>query len=134
MGFGQTYHLALMRPELQFRRSEWPRLHKKLNRRHWVGKYTVHYNQKKLMDYYQRFREPLHPRVRHNQDELFIEEIRGDTVFFVIPEEYCYDFHREIIYSLEDLNEDNEYSDMVRIGWILTRRAIEKFNRNGAKD
>lgn len=131
MGFGQTYHFAMLRPELQFRRSQWPRLHAKLDRRHWVGKYTIRHDRKKLDDYFERFRKALPGRLRCAANKSYVEEIRGDTVFMVIPREYCYDFHYDVGVTLDGCYDEDEYSQMTKIGWILPQKLIESC---GSKD
>ena len=47
-GGQMTYDAVLLRPELQFRRSEWYDIKSKLDKKHWVGKYTIRHNEKKL--------------------------------------------------------------------------------------
>jgi len=50
--FETNFHLLMYRPELQFRRSLWTKLKKKIDKKHWAGKYILHYDGQKADDYY----------------------------------------------------------------------------------
>ena len=52
--FWDSFHLVLIRPELQFRHSEWFRLKGRLDKKHWTGKYVFPYDPQKLADYEKR--------------------------------------------------------------------------------
>lgn len=127
MGLGQTYHFAMMRPELQFQRSEWTRIHGKLDHHHWVGKYTIHYDRKKLDDYYKRFRDDLPSRVQYKMDKHYVEEIRGDTVFMVIPKERCYDFHFDITRLLDYYTDEKDLCYDTELGWVMSKKVLDKY-------
>lgn len=49
-GGKMTCDAVLLRPELQFRRSEWYDLKPELNMKHWRGRYTIRHNRKKIDD------------------------------------------------------------------------------------
>lgn len=128
-----TYHLVLLRPELQFRRSEWFDLKGKLNKRYWVGKYTIKYNEQKLLDYYEK---KLKGKfwLEREREQYYVEEILGDTVFMVLHKETCYRYHHMIANSGIVTGERNdgvgEPSDYVGIGWVLSDKVISEMRKD----
>ena len=122
--------LVMVRPELQFKRSEWFDLRRQLNRQHWVGKYTIRYEQQKLLDW---FEKKLAGRRWLEREATYVEEMRGDTVFLVLPQERCYWYHSCITESSlmkgKGNNEHGSISDYVRIGWILSDKAISNMEK-----
>lgn len=124
-----TYHLVLLRPELQFRRSEWFDLKEKLNKRYWVGRHVIQYNEQKLVDYYEKKAKGKF-WLEWEQEKYYAEEILGDTVFMVLPKETCYRYHHMIansgIVTGERRDGVGEPSDYVGIGWVLSDRAISE--------
>lgn len=130
-GYSRACDLVLLRPELQFRRSEWFRLKKKLHRQHWVGKYTVRYDQQKLLDYDEKMLEGK--RRWLEREEHYVEEMLGDTVFLVLPKERCYWYHGCIADSSlmkgEGSDEHGTISDFAWIGWILADKTISDMKK-----
>ena len=128
-----TYHLVLLRPELQFRRSEWFELKGKLNKRHWVGKHVIRYNEQKLLDYYEK---KLKGRLwlEQEQEKYYVEEILGDAVFMVLLKENCYRYHQMIansdIVTGEQRDGLNEPSNYVGIGWVLSDKVISEMRKD----
>lgn len=106
------FNLVMLRPELQFRRSEWYRLKARLDKKHWAGKYVLNYNQQKLIDQDKKMKSNwLYPEWEKRSWEIRVEEELGDTVFWVYTKEMYYDFHG---YLAEDMkafeDEDFEFS------------------------
>lgn len=129
--YGRCCDLVLLRPELQFRRLEWFRLKKKLDRQHRIGKYTIRYDQQKLLDW---FDKKLVNRWWLEREATYVEEMLGDTVFLVLPQERCYWYHSCIAESSlmkgKGNNEHGSISDYVRIGWILSDEAISNMKQD----
>ena len=128
-----TYHLVLLRPELQFRRSEWFDQKGKLNKRHWVGRHVIQYNEQKLLDYYEKKAKGRF-WLEWEQEKYYVEEILGDTVFMVLPKETCYRYHHMIATSEIVTGERNdgvgEPSDYVGIGWVLSDKVILEIRKD----
>ena len=135
----ENYHLVMARPELQFKRSRWFDIKGRIDRRHWVGKYTFNYNEQKLLDFYEKYKDsdlywkkPCYPDRRKD----YVEQLIGDTVFLILPKEVCYHYHHFAAESLSDAIKgipnayDDEYGDFVEIGWllpdVLAKKELEK--------
>ena len=120
-GYGDhmTYDAVLLRPELQFKRSEWYDLKSRLDKQHWVGKYTIHHDEKKLNDFYEKNYEDRY-WVEKGKDTT--EEIIGDTLFLVMPKEVCYRHHASISRGLKEFDPDYPYGEYAGIGYIMPVR------------
>ena len=95
--FWDSFHLVLIRPELQFRHSEWFRLKGRLDKKHWTGKYVFPYDPQKLADYEKRIFNQWNFRYKMKQEEKnYTEEILGDVMFWVIPKNMCYFYHSDL--------------------------------------
>lgn len=129
--YGRCCDLVLLRPELQFRRSEWFRFKKKLDQQHWIGKYTIRYDQQKLLDW---FEKKLEGKWWLEREKHYVEEMLGDTVFLVLPKERCYRYHACIagsrIMKGKGHDEKGWISDYVLIGWILSGEAISNMKQD----
>ncbi len=132
----ENYHLVMARPELQFKRSRWFDIKGRLDRKHWVGKYTFNYNEKKLRDYCEKYKasdlfwkKPWRPERRKD----YVEQLIGDTVFQILSQEVCYYYFDYAIDLLNDTWNGNsniyndEYSEFAGLGWILPDRIAEKY-------
>lgn len=116
-----TYDAVILRPELQFRRSRWYRIKPKLDKRHWVGKYTIQYNEKKLTDLWKKKYAEKDWLV---EDEKRIEELLGDTVFLVLPESVCIDYHHHVTKELNRYDPKDEYASYAGIGYISPPESV----------
>lgn len=122
-----TFHAVLMRTELQFRRSEWYDLKSQLDRKHWVGKYTIKYDCKKLQDYFNVLYD------KHYYDKWapafknIVDEVLGDTVFLVLPEVVCYDYHSDIVETLKTYSKNIYDGTSAEIGYIIPDNICEEF-------
>lgn len=114
-----TYDAVILRPELQFRRSDWLTLRRKLDQKHWKGKYTICHDVKKLDDWYKKRYAEKH-WLYLQLDKRKTEEIRDETVFLVLPRELMYIYHCRITDGLKYFNpEKDEYGYPVGIGYIM---------------
>lgn len=105
--FWESTHLLLMRPELQFRRSEWFRLKKCLDRKHWVGKYKFAYSPQKLVEYIEKIWKCWNfSDVDNKEKKIYVEEIIGDVMFLVVPKNVCLTYHWSLIDVLERYSEE----------------------------
>lgn len=110
-----TYDAVFVRPELQFRRSRWYLIKSKLDKQNWIGTYTIHYNENKLNDLWERKyaeRDWLIERKKR------VEELLGDTVFLVLPESVCVDYHHSVSIGLKRYDPTDDYASYVGIGYI----------------
>ena len=114
-----TYDAVILRPELQFRRSDWLELRRKLDKKHWKGKYTIHHNVKKLDDWCATYPTDEYWFLKQ-LDKRQTEEIRDETVFLVLPKELMYLYHSRITDGLKYFDpEKYEYGYPVGIGYIM---------------
>lgn len=122
-GGHMTYDAVLLRPELQFRRSEWYDIKSKLDKKHWVGKYTIRHNVKKLEDLWEK--EDKQKPWRYTRENV-VEELLGDTVFLVLPEIACLDYHSNITFAMNVYDPKDETAMYAGIGYISPTCLIEE--------
>ncbi len=132
--YSENYHLVLCRPELQFKRSLWVRIRRKLDRKHLSGKFVLQYDRRKLDDYirkglwrhYTRLISPdsgylnIPTEMYHEMWSEHFEEMRGDTVFKVLGRTECYVCHYETAYSLERYCSGTDKYMSTWIGWLVS--------------
>ena len=126
----KTYDAVLLRRELQFRRSEWYDIKGKLDRRHYAGKYKIHYNEKKLNDWYEKAIQGKRWLIWQGIDRI-VEEILGETVFLAFPKNICYWYHHAICDSLANLDPTYEYGHYSYIGYIFPDEVLKKQAEEG---
>lgn len=125
--FWDSTHLVLMRPELQFRRSEWFRLKGKLDKRHWTGKYAFSYNPQKLNDYYKKIKSSWnYPDWEKRDYSLSKDEIRGDVMFMVLPRNACYFYHFSLDESFEYYAADDDFQYCWAIGHLMRESFLKE--------
>lgn len=118
-GAHMTFDAVIMRPELQFKCSEWYDIKSKLDKKHWVGKYTLKYNEKKLNDLWeQNYRHKMWLAEHQN----IVEKLLGDTVFLVLPRPVCLEYHRDISKAMDIYDPNDEYGTHAGIGYVLPER------------
>lgn len=120
-----TYDAVLLRRELQFRRSDWHDIKRKLDRQHYAGKYKINYNEKKLNDWYEKAIQEKYWLIWQDRDRI-IEEILGETVFLALPQNICYWYHYEICDSLVKLDPACEYGHYSFIGYLFSDEILRK--------
>lgn len=117
-----TYDAVILQPELQFRRSDWLTLRRKLDQKHWKGKYTIHHDVEKLDDRCEKHC-PKEYWFYRQLDKRKTEELRDETVFLVLPRELLYLYHSRITDGLNYFDpEKYEYGYPVGIGYIMPDR------------
>lgn len=140
--YTRNYDAVLCRPELQFRRSCWTKIKKRLDRKHWCGKYILRYDKKKLMDYYEKvllhkYLDEVSPRVRrrnlpfyvmHREWKVHKEEVLGNTAFFVLTRLECYDHHYHTVKDIEEIRGSEEENCWSSIGYIQSRTSIKNMS------
>jgi len=120
-----TYDAVLLRSELQFRRSAWYDLKGKLDCQHYAGKYRINCNEAKLNDWYTKtFRNK--EWFLYKERARIIEELLGETIFFVLPKNICYMYHYEITDSLLTLDHSYEYGWYSYIGYLFSDEVLQK--------
>lgn len=130
--YNNNYHLVLCRPEVQLRRSLWPRIRKKMDLKHAVEKFVLSYDRKKLDDYYEKGLWKRYP-VETWRDRKFIqnpgpkkgyqthvEEIVGDTVFMVLNRVECFEYHYGTARDLDEYRSGKDCHIWGPIGWIMS--------------
>lgn len=101
-GFGRfykdNYDAVIVRPELQFRRSEWVSLRRQLDRAHRIKDFELYYNPQKLYDHYERLSHSESERAKiwrgYDKTDTRLED---DTIFFTLYRDICYMYHHDII-------------------------------------
>lgn len=144
-----TYHMALCRPELQFRRSLWMEIRGRLDKKHWQGKYILPYDREKLCDYFENVLVKKYGY--HNQNALgawaykiqsggydnwkryegLVEEEINDTIFFVPERMLCYNWHYCIAETLEDADWKKEvqpHGMFTYKGYVFSDQTICRIN------
>lgn len=115
-GAHMTFDAVLVRPELQFKVSEWYDIKSKLDKKHWVGKYILKHNEKKLNDLWDR-------NYRHKmwlaEHQNIVEKLLGDTVFLVLPRPVCLEYHKDISAAMEIYLPTDDFGTHAGIGYII---------------
>lgn len=128
--YKENYDAVLGRPELQFRRSLWPRIRRKLNKQHWQGHYRHSYDKKKLNDCFENLiMKKYDPSWMHvprydRQEKFHVEEILGDTAFWVLTRPECYEYHYHTTKDLEEIGNSSDYMEWSSIGYIFSEQTI----------
>lgn len=139
--YRENYHLVLCRAGLPFKRSIWPRLHKRLDQMHWSGEFVLQYDRRKLGNYFLKglwnhyvmnSSGSIPKEMRNQMYEEHFEEIRGDTVFMVLGRAECYACHYMTADALDRYRAGEEYF-CSWIGWILSDRDIRKLHQEAEK-
>ena len=125
-GAHMTYDAVLLRPELQFRRSEWYDLKPKLTRKNRKGKYSIRYDRQKLVNCWlanceknKRWVDRWGRRMDRKFYENVVHDLIGDTAFFVLPKDVYYMYHSQIVRAVADFREDQECGEYAVIGYIV---------------
>lgn len=125
-GAHMTSDAVFIRPELQFRRSEWYNLKPKLTRMNWKGKYIIHYEPQKLEDYWSahckkndRWVDQWGRRTDRKFYENVVDDLLGDTAFWVLPKDVCYMYHSQIVRAVADFRVDQECGEYAVIGYVV---------------
>ena len=122
--YGDTWNLVLMRPEIQFRRSEWFEMKSKLDKRHLTEKYVLDYNRKRLDFLWENMEVKFESLGGYKRNERFCcEEVLGDTLFMVVPRDYCCRNHCSLAKTLDEYRNGRD-SDSTTVGWLITDRMI----------
>jgi len=127
--YGMGLDAVLLRPELQFRRSEWVRLRRQLDAAHRVERYVLNYEPERLcarLDVGDRAqRQALWHRLKRREAQE-VNGLLGETVFMVCLREswlYC---HNDIVDVLRNLSriprDDSMCVSLLNfdLGWVLT--------------
>lgn len=130
--FWNSHDLVLMRPELQFRRSEWYSLKEKLDKKHLERRFVFDYDRKRLQDYfYKRKVSWDYEKWRKKAEQKYLAEIVGDTLFMVVPQLICFENHNAICelmdsYKAGAWNPDSCY----RVGWLFSDYQLKEIVKN----
>jgi len=120
-----SYDAVFLRPELQFKLSEWYDIKDKLDRRHWVGKYKIRHNEKQLVDLWKKEYQHQYWKVAWDRKN---EKLIGDTVFLVLPKSVCLEYHYDISDSAEEYSPNDDYGTFAGIGYIIPPPKEQKAN------
>lgn len=122
------YSLVMARTELQFRRSEWYRLKPKLDKRHWRGKYVFNYQPGKLVDYYVRLENDWRWKGWEKKErKKYVGELLGDTVFWILPRNLCYEYHAYLAENVKAFQEENFKVQLGYVGWLMKEEWLQEF-------
>lgn len=127
--YSDSINLVMIRPEMQFRRSEWFELKNKLDHKHWTGSYTFNYDMKKMNDYWEKLDQQwLAAQWEKRAGKMYLEEILGDTAFIVIPRYLCYSTHYHVSTGMREIDIDSNKYSWCWIGRILNDEAIAELS------
>lgn len=115
-GRHMTYDAVLLRPELQFKVSDFYDVKDKLDRKHWVGKYKIRHNEAKLVELWNKEYQGRYWRVEWDKK---CEKLLGDTVFLVLPKSVCLEYHYDISQAMEYYNPADDFGTFAGIGYII---------------
>lgn len=153
--FSHNYNVIFCRPDLQFRRSLWTRIKKKLDKKHWQGKYILQYDREKFYDYFENvlvrkygyrdqnalaswaFKIQSGGYDNWKRFEGLIEEEINDTIFFVPERLRCYLWHYCIAKDLddEDWEKEEEIHGMYTMkGYIYSDATIRRIEARVDKE
>lgn len=124
-GRHMTFDAVLLRPELQFKLSEWYDIKDKLDRRHWVGKYKIRHHERQLVDLWKKEYQHQYWKVAWDRKN---EKLIGDTVFLVLPKSVCLEYHYDISDSAEEYSPNDDYGTFAGIGYIIPPPKEQKAN------
>lgn len=121
--FTDHYDAVLTRTELQFRRSEWIRLRRQLNKAHQIENFVLRYDQDRLLAYGKRYEKDSEAWKVWRKEKQEFSALWGDTVFITMLKGSCF-------MSLPALFEAGQYRGnschhIWRFGWYLTNGWIQ---------
>ena len=141
--YKQNYDAVLFRPELQFRRSEWIRLRRQINKAHQIGNFVLRYDPESLCRYKAEFHGDKAYYKALRQRRFEVNTLVGDTVFLSPLKETCLGWLASIIGAehKERLSEPSQmigsensyylgngisfyYPTSEILGWILTGKTV----------
>ena len=118
-GAHMTYDAVMMRPEVQFKCGHWYDIKPKLDMKHWVGKYTINYDEKKLDDLFEKKYSGKHWNIDYDNVKY---HLIGDTAFFTIPKSMCILYETDINDSIKTHTPDKDYGTFCNIGYIVNTK------------
>lgn len=128
------YNLVMARPELQFRRSQWYRLKPKLDKRHWRGKYVFNYQPGKLVDYYVGLENDWRWKGWEKKErKKYVSELLGDTVFWILPRNLCYEYHAYLAENVKAFQEENFKVQLGYVGWLIVEKPRKNMEHKGKR-
>ena len=100
----ENYDAVLVRPELQFRRSEWVSLRRQLNKAHRIKDFELYYDPQKLYDHYESLSHSESEMAKVWRDNYGVSsKLEDGTVFFAIYRDICYAYHHAILEAEKDV-------------------------------
>ena len=79
--FSERYDAVLTRTELQFRRSEWIKLRRQLNKAHRIENFVLRYDPDRLLAYAKRYEKDSESWKVWQKEKQEVSALWGDTVF-----------------------------------------------------
>lgn len=115
-GRHMTYDAVLLRPELQFKVSDWYDIKDRLDMAHRTGKYKIRHNEAKLVDLWNKEYQNKYWRVAWDKK---CEKLLGDTVFLVLPQSVCLEYHYDISQAMKHYKPTDDFGTFAGIGYII---------------
>lgn len=137
--FKENYDAVLVRPELQFRRSEWVSLRRQLDETHRIKSFELRYEPEKLYVAYNKFTQNTYVSSKfRKREKKSSARLENGTVFFALKRESCYYYHHAIINEerlvMGEGGWPDMFSDMIcEIGWMITPKSKGFMRQNNAK-
>lgn len=140
-----NYNLVIVRPQLQFKRSEWFDLKKKLDKNHRVEDFVLKYNEEALIEQADKLEEQrcieyghamfgfkrckrteYYYKVAKRQNQAEQDVLLNDTVFFTLIRESCIDAIKYISIDQEDHNPDGAWpmGGLYCLGFVINNEIL----------
>lgn len=115
-GRHMTNDAVLLRPELQFKVSDWYDIKDKLDKKYWTGKCKIRHNEVKLIDLWNKEYQNKYWLVAWDKK---CEKLLGDTVFLVLPQSVCLEYHYDISQAMKHYESTDDFGTFAGIGYII---------------
>lgn len=131
--YEENFNFVMCTPKVQLRRSKWVSIRKKICKANYIGKYKLSYNRKKLDDYFQSelldlektkfsmWKYTLKTEYDKKIRKDHMEEVVGDTLFWILDKEECYLNHYRIGIDMDNYHDLDDYGAWSSFGWIITK-------------
>lgn len=121
--FSKRYDAVLTRTELQFRRSEWIKLRRQLNKAHRIENFVLRYDPDRLLAYAKRYEKDSESWKVWQKEKQEVSALWGDTLFITLLKGTCFMSLPKIFEVVQ--NHDVDCYPAWQYGWYLTNGWIK---------
>lgn len=130
--FPERYDAVFTRTELQFRRSEWNKLRRQLNRSHRIENYVLRYDPESLLRYGKTLKASSTYWKYYHKEKQEVSVLWGNTVFLTRLKQTCLECLAHI-FELEEKH-DFECLPVIGSGWYFTNGWIKYLQEQDKKE